>query len=142
MQNIYIESWVLDYWDDAIQKYEIFSGLAAPRCPGMAAGAVSLRKSHDIVILSFCNIVKGQANYVSNRWFYNSIIFLEPSVFIHSFCKTPLFGTTHNKTLDKISLDNKKVPSLKQCVATGRQATFSYLKFFGWLSFIADNVLD
>ena len=29
----------------------------------MAAGAVSLRKSHDIVILSYCNIVKGQANY-------------------------------------------------------------------------------
>ena len=28
----------------------------------MAAGAVSLRKSHDSVILSFCNIVKGQAN--------------------------------------------------------------------------------
>ena len=27
----------------------------------MAAGAVSLRKSHDIVILSFCNMVKGQA---------------------------------------------------------------------------------
>ena len=25
-------------------------------------GAVSLKKSHDIVILSFCNIVKGQAN--------------------------------------------------------------------------------
>ena len=33
-----------------------------PRCPGMAGGAVSLRKSHEIVILSFCNIVKGQAN--------------------------------------------------------------------------------
>ena len=30
----------------------------------MAAGAVSLRKSHDIVILSFCNIVEGQAKYV------------------------------------------------------------------------------
>ena len=30
----------------------------------MAAGAVSLRKSHDIVILSFCNIVKGQAKYL------------------------------------------------------------------------------
>ena len=30
----------------------------------MAAGAVSLRKSHDIVILSFCNIIKGQTNYV------------------------------------------------------------------------------
>ena len=29
----------------------------------MAAGAVSLRKSHDIVISPFCNIVKGQANY-------------------------------------------------------------------------------
>ena len=31
----------------------------------MTAGAVSLKKSHDIVILSFCNIVKGvkgQAN--------------------------------------------------------------------------------
>ena len=33
--------------------------------PGMAAGAVSLRKSHDIVILSICNIVKGQANRYS-----------------------------------------------------------------------------
>ena len=36
----------------------------------MAAGAVSLRKSHDIVISSFCNIVKGRANnmqvYASN----------------------------------------------------------------------------
>ena len=29
----------------------------------MAAGAVSQRKSHDIVILSFCNIVKGQAKW-------------------------------------------------------------------------------
>ena len=29
----------------------------------MAAGAVSQRKSHDIVILSFRNIVKGQAIY-------------------------------------------------------------------------------
>ena len=28
-------------------------------------GAVSLRKSHDIVILSFCNIVKGQANCIN-----------------------------------------------------------------------------
>ena len=27
----------------------------------MIASPVSLRKSHDIVILSFCNIVKGQA---------------------------------------------------------------------------------
>ena len=44
-----------------LQYHEIFFRLTAPRCPGKAAGAVSLRKSHDIVISSFCNIVKGQA---------------------------------------------------------------------------------
>ena len=33
---------------------------------GIAAGAASLKKSHDIIILSFCNIAKGQANYGSN----------------------------------------------------------------------------
>ena len=27
-------------------------------------GAVSLKKSHDIIILSFCNIVNGQAIYL------------------------------------------------------------------------------
>ena len=43
-----------------LQYHEIFFRLT-PRCPGMAAGAVSQRKSHDIVILSFCNIAKGQA---------------------------------------------------------------------------------
>ena len=42
-----------------------FFQATAPRCSGMAAGAVNLRKSHDIVILSFCNIVKGQAKYLS-----------------------------------------------------------------------------
>ena len=46
-----------------LRYHEIFFRLIVPRCPGMAAGAVSLRKSHDIVILSFCNIVKGQAIY-------------------------------------------------------------------------------
>ena len=45
-----------------LQYHEIFFRLIAPRCPGMAAGGVSLRKSHDIVILSFCNIVKCQAD--------------------------------------------------------------------------------
>ena len=30
----------------------------------MAAGGVSQRKSHVIIILSFCNIVKDQANYI------------------------------------------------------------------------------
>ena len=44
-----------------LQYHEIFFRLTAPRCPGMATGAVSLRKSHDIVIFSFCYIVKGQA---------------------------------------------------------------------------------
>ena len=39
-----------------------FFRLTAPRCPSMTAGTVSLRKSHDIIISSFCNIVKGQAN--------------------------------------------------------------------------------
>ena len=47
-----------------LQYHETFFRLTAPRCPGKAAGAVSLRKSHDIIILSFCNIVKGQAIYV------------------------------------------------------------------------------
>ena len=47
-----------------LRYHEIFFRLTAPMCPGMAAGAVSLRKSHDIVKLSFCNIVKGQANYL------------------------------------------------------------------------------
>ena len=42
-----------------LRYHEISFRLTA--CPGMAAGAVSLRKSHDIIILSFCNIVKGQA---------------------------------------------------------------------------------
>ena len=39
-----------------LQYNEIFFRLTALMCPGMAAGA-------DIVILSFCNIIKGQANY-------------------------------------------------------------------------------
>ena len=47
-----------------LRYHEIFFRLTAPRCPGMATGTVSLRKSHDIIILSFCNIVKGQANYL------------------------------------------------------------------------------
>ena len=31
-------------------------------------GTLSLKKSHDIVILSFCNIVKGQANYFDDSF--------------------------------------------------------------------------
>ena len=48
--------------DNIMISWDFFR-LTALRCPGMAAGAVRLRKSHDIVILSFCNIVKGQAKY-------------------------------------------------------------------------------
>ena len=48
-----------------LQYHEVYFRVTAPKCPGLAAGAVSLRKSHDIVILSFCDIIKGQANYVS-----------------------------------------------------------------------------
>ena len=46
-----------------LQYHEIFFRLTAPRSPGTAAGSVSLGKSHDILISSFCNIVKGQANH-------------------------------------------------------------------------------
>ena len=49
-----------------LRYHVIIFRLTAPRCPSMAAGAVSLRKSHDIVILSFCNIVKGQAKCLLN----------------------------------------------------------------------------
>ena len=48
-----------------LQYHEVYFRVTAPKCPGLAAGAVSLRKSHDIVILSFCNIVKVQAKFVS-----------------------------------------------------------------------------
>ena len=39
-----------------------FLRLTAPAARSEDLGAVSLKKSHGIVILSFCNIVKGQAN--------------------------------------------------------------------------------
>ena len=44
----------------------------------MAAGVISLRKSHDIVILSFCNIVKGQAKCMETIITY----FLEILMFV------------------------------------------------------------
>ena len=44
-----------------LENHEISFRLTVPRCTGKAASSGSLRKSHDIVILSFCNIVKGQA---------------------------------------------------------------------------------
>ena len=40
-----------------------FFRLTAPAAMLGHLGAVSLKKSHDIVISSFCNKVKGQANY-------------------------------------------------------------------------------
>ena len=39
-----------------------FLRLTAPAAMPGHLGAVSLKKSHDIVILSFCNILMGQAN--------------------------------------------------------------------------------
>ena len=47
-----------------LQYHEIFFRLTA-QADSKAAGAVGLRKSHHIIILSFwiCNIVKGQAKY-------------------------------------------------------------------------------
>ena len=36
----------------------------------MAAGAVSQRKSHNIVILSFCNMQKGQAICLKVNYFW------------------------------------------------------------------------
>ena len=41
-----------------------FLRLTAPAAMPGHLGAVSLKKSHDIIILSFCNILKGQANIV------------------------------------------------------------------------------
>ena len=58
----------------------------------MAAGAVSLRKSHDIVILSFCYIVKGQAKGL----FFadNCLYFCIPTYYIvHGFLFFQLFVT-------------------------------------------------
>ena len=55
--SIFIIAWPFNILqnDNIMISWDFFK-LTAPRCPGMAAGAVSLRKSHDIVILSFCNI--------------------------------------------------------------------------------------
>ena len=45
-----------------ISKYdEILLRLTAPASMLARLGVVSLKKSHDIVVLSFCNIVKAQA---------------------------------------------------------------------------------
>ena len=61
---IYIQPDPLLYYKMIIlENHEISFRLTVPRCTGKAASAGSLRKSHDIIILSFCNIVKGQANF-------------------------------------------------------------------------------
>ena len=49
-------------------------------------GAVSLKKSHDIVILSFCNIVKGLATYYILIYFlYCSCILPKEAIYQHCF---------------------------------------------------------
>ena len=83
-----------------LRYHEIFFRLTAPRCTGMAAGAVSLRTSHDIVILSFCNIVKGQAIYIVQEIFFDILpnkvghLLLELGFNPHS---TPRFRDLTNK---------------------------------------------
>ena len=59
--------------------------MTAPKCPGLAAGAVSLRKSHDIVILSFCNIVKGQVNYLGYILYFACVCLFKLSKKFASF---------------------------------------------------------
>ena len=58
-------SWYLAWPFTILQNDNImiwdFLRLTAPAAMPGHLGAVSLKKSHDIVILSFCNIVKGQA---------------------------------------------------------------------------------
>ena len=78
--------------NDNITISWVFFWLTAPRCPGMAAGAVSLRKSHDIIILSFWNIVKGQANLQLLKFYKCVDIFLRSFfvTFYQKFCKTHL----------------------------------------------------
>ena len=63
--SIFIIAWPFNILqnDNIMISWDFFR-LTAPRCPGMAAGALSLRKSHDVVILSFCNMVKGQTKLV------------------------------------------------------------------------------
>ena len=78
-----------------LRYHEILIRLTAPRCPGMAAGAVSLRKSHDIIILSFCNIVKGQAN--SNQYIFLQPI-LECNYITINFSFSDLYSYPRHKT--------------------------------------------
>ena len=78
-----------------------FFRLTAPRCPSMTAGAVSLKKSHDIVlILSFCNIVKGQAKYI--------MIANICECLTNKICKKCYFGHTKILTLSYIMYFYKK----------------------------------
>ena len=80
-------------WYIILQYHEIFFRLTAPRCPGMAAGAVSLRKSHDIITLSFCNIVKGQAKT------HKSCVFFQKVFSGFSRCESILKNTKGQKPL-------------------------------------------
>ena len=57
-------------------------------------GAVSLRKSHDIVILSFCNIVKGQAKRTCHLEIMN-ITFTYVLGYTFTFCSTLANVRTH-----------------------------------------------
>ena len=76
------------------QRLQNHPQLSAPMCPGMAASAVSLTKSYDIVILSFCNIVKGQAKRTCHLEIMN-ITFTYVLGYTFTFCSTLANVRTH-----------------------------------------------
>ena len=92
-----------------------------------AAGAVSLRKSHDIVILSFCNRVKGQAN-CANILLLSSLQELLCGPLTVSICMVPFFQIRFQRllssTLSHYSLEMEKGEELS---ISGLQHTFPIL---------------
>ena len=66
-----------------------FLRLTAPAAMPGHLGAVSLKKSHGIVILLFCDIVKGQAKqvYLGIFWYCKSYSYIEWYIFPHTCWK-------------------------------------------------------
>ena len=76
-KNIYIAWPFTTLQNDNITISWDFLRLTAPAAMPGHLGAVSLTKSHNIVISSFCNIVKGQANYFCCTIFSLSRFYLQ-----------------------------------------------------------------
>ena len=75
-----------------------FLRLAAPAAMLGHFGAVSLKKSHDIVILSICNTVKGQAKYLS---------MLLSTVILSALLWSDIWTTNSNYTLLRWLFDKR-----------------------------------